>query len=285
MLFRRDVAYAGGRSLVLLAPSQSQIPAHLRRVKVDQQVHSHYLASLQRLRGSQYLKDGAIGRWQLTADGRHTQAADSAAWHILAVDEEGEVTGCARYFPHSTSADFQDLGAGRSSQASCSVWGSRLASAVQNEMIDARNRGISYVELGGWAIREDLRRSADAIRIALGSYSLAGLLGGCLGITTATVRNQSSDILRRIGGRPLEVDGAAIPPYFDAQYGCQMEIIRFDSSQPNPKFRKCIEQIAHEMRGVPVYCMPGVVEQPMPEKKRSMPFLPMPYYGDVAIPA
>jgi hypothetical protein len=41
--------------------------------------------------------------------------------------------------------------------------------------------------------------------------ALAQIQGGPLGITTATERNGSASILRRLGGRPLEWDGAAQP--------------------------------------------------------------------------
>ena len=60
---------------------------------------------------------------------------------------------------------------------------------------------------------------------------------------TATTRNNSSSILRRIGGTPLSYQGTALPPYFDAGYGCQMEILRFDSRQLPTRFVKLIEQM------------------------------------------
>jgi hypothetical protein len=74
-----------------------------------------------------------------------------------------------------------------------------------------------------------MRHSADALRIALGTYGLANLLGGCLGIATATMRHSSASILRRLGGQSLQGLGEELPRYFDARYGCEMEILRFDS--------------------------------------------------------
>jgi hypothetical protein len=95
----------------------------------------------------------------------------------------------------------------------------------------------------------------EALRIALGAYSLSRSLGGCVGITAATRRHHSSSILRRIGGRPLTADGVELPPYYDPQYACGMEMLRFDSSFPNPRYEGWIEEIrAHLHTATVVRC-------------------------------
>jgi hypothetical protein len=73
-----------------------------------------------------------------------------------------------------------------------------------------------------------------------------------VGIATATVRHRSASILRRIGGGDLEIGGERVPPYYDPQYNCQMEIVRFTSKTPNPKYWRWIDQIATSLLSVPV---------------------------------
>ena len=92
----------------------------------------------------------------------------------------------------------------------------------------------------------------EALRIALATYGLAQLLGGSLGLTTATVRHHSAQILRRIGGRPLAAGGGELPPYYDSQYQCQMEVLRFDSAQPDPVFRESVDRLRDKLLTVTV---------------------------------
>src|SRR6185437_8001354 len=92
----------------------------------------------------------------------------------------------------------------------------------------------------------------EALRIALATYGLARAMGGCIGITTATRRHCSSEILRRIGGQSLRGNGGELPPYFDPQYGCEMEVLRFDSMQANPRFESWINDLCSAWLTAPV---------------------------------
>jgi len=116
----------------------------------------------------------------------------------------------------------------------------------------ARRRKVSFVEVGGWALAKERRCTGEALRTALAMYALAKILGDCVGMATATVRNRSASILRRIGGENIEHGGEPLPPYYDPQYKCQMEILRFTSSTPNPKYWRWIDQIAADLLEVPV---------------------------------
>jgi hypothetical protein len=111
----------------------------------------------------------------------------------------------------------------------------------------ARQRGISLVEVGGWAIAKEARFSTDALRLALSTFALARMLGGCIGLTTATVRHCSAAILRKLGGRSLHVDGQEIPRYFDTAYDCDMEILRFDSDEPNPRYMETLDRLTADL--------------------------------------
>ena len=87
--------------------------------------------------------------------------------------------------------------------------------------------------------------------LALAGYSLGRICGGCLGITTATVRHCSSSILRRLGGAPLAA-GGRVPRYFDPRYDCEMEILRFDSRYPGQEVPGLIRMLQEKMRDIHV---------------------------------
>jgi hypothetical protein len=242
----------GKRELILLAPPDSCIPNSMERLTVDPARYQKLLDAMQKMRGRLYHEDGALCDDQLTPDGRHVVAADEKAWHILSVDRQGEILGCARYMAYANSVPYCGLGLVDSDLAKSPEWGRHLQSAVELEIRRARQRNIAYVEVGGWAVSPKLGNSFEALRIALGSYSLARILGGCLGIGTVTQRNMSSSILRRLGGRSLIVNGVELPAYYDSGYGCQMEILQFESAQPNPRYEVWIRDLQEHFLTVEV---------------------------------
>jgi len=210
------------------------------------------LSQMQRLRGAVYLRDGAVTRSDLLADGRHRQLIDETSWHVLAIDREGKVCGGARYHGSSSHISFSRLGIAKSAMAQSDVWGMKLRAAVEADLRLARARDVSYVEFGGWALIEEMRCSAEGLRIALAMYGLAQNLGGFIGLSNATRRHRSSSILRRIGGLPLMADGVELPAYYDSQYSCEMEIVRFDSASPNPRYEAWIGEIRAHLLTAPV---------------------------------
>ncbi|HZU28598.1 MAG TPA: hypothetical protein VFA04_23945 [Bryobacteraceae bacterium] len=242
------------RRVVLLAPSLSVVPHGFADALVSPADHENLLAQMQRLRGQIYLDDGAIGEHQLTADGRHQQAADNESWHLLAVGPDGVVQGCARYRTLREPVSFASLGVSHSAMAIDDRWGVRLREAIETDIAEAQARGLSYVEVGGWALTPELRCSTEALRIALATWALARVMGGCIGVTTATRRHCSASILRKIGGRSLVVDGQELPHYFDPSYECDMEILRFDSDRPNQRFEGWVEQWVRHLLSAPVLC-------------------------------
>jgi hypothetical protein len=233
--------------LVLLAPAGRIIPRSFTRRSVDRNRHAHWLNEAQKVRGSVYLADGALQASQLKGDGRHVQSADHDSWHLLAVDGNGEVRGCARYRHLTGYVAFDDLGVRDSWLARCVQWGPSLRGAVESEIVKAKQLGMAFSEVGGWAIVPERRCTAGALRIAMATFSLAQILGGCVGISTATERHRSSSILRRIGGRSLEFGGAQLPSYYDPQYGCRMEVLRFDSRLPESSCRPWVDQLSKHL--------------------------------------
>jgi hypothetical protein len=244
----------GRTSLILIAPEEASVPDEFRRVAFDRRRHEDLIARMQRHRAMAYLGDGAIEPREVTPDGRHQLSIDRESWHLLTLDANGAVCGCVRYLNHSNTSDFGELWLRNSALAKSPDGGLALRRAVENELRLARLRQVSYVEVGGWAISSEYRCTTEALRIALATYALAGLLGGCVGITTATVRHSSSSILRRIGGTPLESAGQQLRPYYDPQYRCEMEVLRFDSDRPAPKYQSWVDDLRSEIRDIPVVC-------------------------------
>lgn len=242
------------RKLVLLAPSSSAVPDSFYQVNVDLSQYRTLMAQMQSLRGALYLEDGALEQDQLSPDGRHKLEIDEESWHLLTLNQDGQVSGCARYLQHANTVSFGQLNLRTSAMAQCDLWAKKLETAVLLELAGARREDLAYVEVGGWALARELRCTSQALRLALGIYSLGQLLGGCLGIATATVRNSSSSILRRIGGRSLEANGVELPSYYDPQYRCEMEILRFRSDSLNPRYRTLLTEVKADLLNVSVIC-------------------------------
>jgi len=241
------------RRFVLLAPDR-RFTNSFAKSSVDPSLHQRLLADAQKLRGRIYLEDGAIQTSQLSADGRHMQAADQKSWHLLTLDDQGRVAACTRYLPHASTVSFSELTVSSSGMAQSDDWGRAFRSAIEAELGLARQRQCSYVEMGGWVISESLRCTTEAVRMVLAAYGLAGMFGGALGISTVTTRHGSSSILRRIGGGSLWSRGAELPAYFDPHYNCEMEILRFDSERPSPRYRTWIDDCRNYLQTAPVIC-------------------------------
>jgi hypothetical protein len=171
---------------------------------------------------------------------------DEESWHLLLVRGAG-VIGCARYLVHSNTVPFENLTFRHGPLARDRSWGHKVRHAFESDLRMARAEGMAYVELGGWALAEEWRGTMAALKILLASYAWAKLMGGCLCACTATARHSSSAILRRIGGCSFEWRGEELPPYDDPAYGCEMQLLRFDSRYPNPRFFPLVGQVETEL--------------------------------------
>jgi hypothetical protein len=243
---------------MILPPAKAVLPDFFRNVETDHRRHDRLLASMQRLRGDAYIKDGAIRRDELTADGRHALRVDEHSWHVLSLDRAGQVSSCLRFVDESQTAGFETLWVRQAALAQCPDQGHRFRRAVEGEMVRARQMRMGFGEVGGWAVAESHRRTMEPLGILLATYGLLHLLGGCLGVATATFRHASSAILRKIGLSSLSAGGVELMPYFDPSYGCQMEVLRFDSRFPNSKYAGWVAELAGILQDAPVVCRGGV---------------------------
>jgi hypothetical protein len=242
--------------LLLLMPPDTEVPDHFNNFEFDGGRHREVMREVQRFRGDIYYQDGAVGRHQLTADGLHQTPEDDNSWHLVMVNRQDRITACAWFRDHDNHVYLDRLRLKSCPLASAPEFRDKLWKAVDVEIWRAREAGLRYAEVGGWAVAHESRGTSDGLIVALAAYSLGRICGGALGITTATTRHGSSSILCRMGGSRLELEGSAFPPYFDPHYQCLMEILRFDSRKPTARFSGAVELLHERLADVPVVVRP-----------------------------
>ena len=252
-LFERGIASVD-QHLVVLAPPQARIPLSLHKnVAFAPTEHRHLLDQVQRLRGTIYLRDGALQRSHLTADGRHVTPEDDQSWHLLVTDAHGSVNGCIWYREHLNMPTLQELRVRDCPLATADEWRRTFRNAVEREIAQARRESIRYAEVGGWAVECRARCLSAGLFLILGTFALSQLAGGALVLATATVRNSSAKILRRLGGADLEADGRTVPSYYDPRYECMMELLRFDTRKPADKYAKVVDGLKAQFTNIQVF--------------------------------
>lgn len=270
---------------VVLPPARlADVPSHFRNVQVDVRQHEDLFAEMQSFRGQVYLSDGAVQASDLI-DGRHKVSIDEQSWHVLSLDAGGRICACLRYLEEGSAAGFQDLWVRHAALAQAPVLGDQFRGAVEAEMSRARAMNLGFGEVGGWAVAESHRWTLEPLRIILATYGLLQLHGGCSGVATATFRHSSATILRRIGLDSLTWNGVPLPPYYDPNYGCDMEVLAFDSRFPNPKYYNSVKELSVALGESPVVCREGAksnfsrtrrgYEAPVLETSRSSRMLPV----------
>jgi len=241
--------------LVLVAPPERAIPDTFTSCDFDASSHSELIREVQRVRGAVYLEDGAIDASQLS-DGLHKTPEDEYAWHVLLFDEADDLIACGWYREHHNRVEFSRLRLRHCPLATDPDWRDKLWSAVTGDIAQAHRDGLRFAEVGGWAVAEKSRCTVTPMLLALATYSLSRICGGAIGITTATTRHGSCDILSRLGGHPLNVRGEIVPRYYDSRYRCDMEILRFDSRMPHPRFEPFVAQLEERLAEVSVVARP-----------------------------
>jgi hypothetical protein len=214
--------------------------------------YAQYLSSLQKLRAESYLSDGAITPERIDKEGRFPMHRDEDCWHFLLIDPAQEVIGCVRYLAHPATATVRDLLIGQSPLGNDPFWGKKFAQALESHLEFARRNALTFVEVGGWAINTAYRHTRAALEILLASFAWAKMIGGGIGCCTATVRNNSASMLRRIGGCSFEFGNEIIPPYNDPKYGCTMEALRFHFQDFDPRYQKMVDSIYNRIPQQPI---------------------------------
>jgi hypothetical protein len=228
------------------------VSAYFNTIAGDPGRRARLVREMQALRGSIYLQEGNVLEQQLSPDGRHVTPEDDRSWHLLMTDAEGHISSCAWYMEHENTVSLKNLRVRHCPLMGEPGWRAMLEQAVESEIGRARRAGLRYAEVGGWAVSKARRCTSEGLVLALAAYGLCRILGGALGITTANVKHSSSSILRRLGGSYLDADGTTIPAYFDPRYSVNIELLRFDSRQPDPKYAGLIDLLKQRLSRVPV---------------------------------
>jgi hypothetical protein len=198
---------------------------------------------------------------------------DASSWHLLVLNGQNRICGCARFLEHPRKPALSDLNVAHCALARNSEWSSALVSALKAEIAFSTSLELPVVELGGWAVGEELRGTTEALRIALGTYAFWQMCGNALCISTATRRHCASSILRRIGGRALAHGGADLPVYYDPQYDCDMEILKFHSWAPNPRYMPWVDQMKEELSQMSIVARHFGSEEPQGYRHEDWPYL------------
>ena len=249
-----SLRYRTHTRFVVLPPARMQAPSVFRNMEADPLRHDQLVSQMQRFRGTVYLRDGAVRKSDLTADGRHKLPVDERSWHVLSLDRDNGVCACLRYVDETTASGFDDLWIRHAALSKLPALGRRFRGAVESGLKTARRMGMRFGEVGGWAVAEAHRCTMEPLRIILATYGLLRLLGGAMGVATATFRHGSAPILRRIGLTSLAAGGQELPPYFDPHYGCEMEVLQFDSRHPAAKYENWVAELAADLAIAPVIC-------------------------------
>ena len=232
---------------VILAPISQGANYPFACTSYSPALHGELLTEVQRFRGSNYLSDGAIRPHELSQDGRYVENVDRNSWHFLTLDADDKILSCARYH-ESLNPSFENSIAAQCALAEHPDWQVSLRSAVSNAIHSARSRKMRFAELGGWCVAKDCRNSSQAVRTVLSMYALGEILGGTVGISTATLRHASALILQKLGGSRLEDGGRLLPSYLDPKYRCEMQLLQFDTSNPASRYADTISGLIGEIR-------------------------------------
>jgi predicted GNAT family N-acyltransferase len=238
---------------VVLAPQGTKYHRSSIKVNRDPAQHQRLFSEMQRLRGRVAVREQAIPASKLDSSGRHRMPGDEKSWHLLRLRRDGKLAGCARILTHPPNVGFPGLRIAASSVARCAAWKQHVADAVESELRFARQNDFMTIEPGGWVVDEELRGTCEAVSIAISTFAWAQILGDCIGFLTATVKHSSSKMLRRLGGRNLQAGGKTVPRFFDPAWGCNMELLRFDTGSLNPRFETALRSARDRLLTAPVF--------------------------------
>ena len=232
--------------LVVLAPRAHILAGSFASTatSVAGRSHEDLLAEVQRLRAKVFVKEGTVRQSAITLDGRHVTPLDDTSWHLVLTGPAGEVLGCVRYTIYPETAGFDDLPFRDHPLAHSTT---RFRAAVESVLVRARQSRRGFAQAGMWALAEEARIGSNALRMVLGTFALAQLLGDCYAICTAVLKHHSAMILQRLGAQPLRYGSAELGVYYDPHYQCDLRLLLFDSRKPNSRFAGMTSEILAEL--------------------------------------
>jgi hypothetical protein len=201
--------------------------------------HAALLAAIQRTRGAVYAAEGAIDP-SVLVDGRHESPLDRESWHACVVGADGDVQGTIRLTLYPGGKTSTPPFALLNTELFRSEHATDARKAVEAFVLETTRAGLAVGEVGGWALAPSERRGAKGLLLALMVWVITRRAGGVRALATVTTRNRANDILTGVGGWSLE----GVPlRYFDPQYGCEMQLMAFDSR----RLSSCFESVVSEL--------------------------------------
>jgi hypothetical protein len=233
----------GDYTLALLPPRSGGTPPDFETVAVDPRHYEDCIAAVQRLRGRVYVQDGAIPPSALDDDLRHRSNLDYDCWHLLMLNWEGHVAGCIRVRLYDGGVDVRHLQVWEVVRRMPDGTRERYARAIRRLRDESLSDGLWFGEVGGWAVSEQVRTGTVGVTLAVALWPFCRLLGGVAAVATATTRHNSAKILTRLGGASITDHGEPLGPFDDPYFGCQMNLLGFDSRRLSPRYEGLAETL------------------------------------------
>ena len=233
----------GGFSLAAVAPLSGGVPSAFTNVTADTAAREAMIGAIQRFRGGVYAEDGTIPASALDARGRHWTPFDEESWHLVVVDPVLRISGCVRLTIHGGGIRTSGLKLFEVISRMGPEQGCRYGAAVDAFMEESRRLGLGVAEAGGWAVRRGHRCGSKSLVVVLSLWSLLQAVGDCRMIATAGRCNRSAEMLHRLGGTALSLNGAELPAFFDDHHRCDIELLGFDSRFPDDRFVRDVAAI------------------------------------------
>jgi hypothetical protein len=243
--------------LTIVAPSVAQVPDWLSNVLANERVYQEVIEEIQRFRGYVYVQDKAIPSSALDEQGRHYSEYDYRAWHIIFRERRQELCGAIRvglvdYGDYGDTEESDPLQVLQFLSHIPSDTKAPLETAVRRFLDNCRTLAPSICEPGAWAVAEDVRKSRVAPILAASIWSLGRVMGGGIGVATATTRHGSADILKKMGGFDLFLNGMPLVPFYDSYHQCYIELIGFDSDYLNPRLEPTVAEVQDYISNLPI---------------------------------
>jgi hypothetical protein len=216
--------------LVVVAPKDCVPAGGFANACPDGLFRETILDEIQCLRGRVYLEDGAIAARCLDAQGRFRSELDERSWHLALLNEHMQVAGCIRLTQYQRLRSCRDLKVHELIERMPGPDAAAYRHALQSYVDQTVQEGQAFYEIGGWAVAAQHRNSTKGIILACACWSLAQLLAPGRGVASATLRNQSAPLLRRLGAFSLHHRLKKLTKFFDPVYDCDMELLAFDTA-------------------------------------------------------
>lgn len=201
------------------------------------------LSQIQTFRGRIYLQDGAIPESSIDATGRHRTRLDETSFHFVLRNSADEIKACFRLRLMQPRGGPEEFELQKSVLRSPADQRLHYISALDQICFEAQQDRLLIGEAGGWASDKEIRNTLAPILLPLSGWALCAIRGHAHIVAIATKRHVSADLLMRIGALRVRFGKTEAAPYFDSYFGCEMELLHFDSRIPDSKYVVLINQL------------------------------------------